>query len=102
MFLLPLVFLGLLVGVLSTILPLYTIDVSWAFLLLVVLSTGLILVYVVLSYSSFSKYSVVGSFRIMCQYLAFGLVFDVILATFLHVYHFQAASMASLQLHALL
>jgi len=66
------------------------------------LSSLLIFVYFLLSYSSFSKYSIIGSFRIMVQYLAFGLVFDVILAIFLYVYSFLAFSVFGLYLFSVL
>jgi NADH:ubiquinone oxidoreductase subunit H len=96
MFVGPLVFLLLLLATFSLICPLYILDVSWAFLMLIVLSSVLALVYFTLSYSSFSKYSMVGAFRIFTQYLAFGLLFDVILAIVLYVYCFTAGSLFSL------
>jgi len=101
MFVGPLFFLLLLVGTFSLICPLYILDVSWAFIMLIVLSSLLALVYFTLSYSSFSKYSMVGAFRIFSQYLAFGLIFDVILAIVLYVYGFTAGSLFSLSALAL-
>lgn len=92
----PLVFLFVLLMIFSLVLPLYLLDVLFSYFVFVLASSLLVFVYFLLSYSSFSKYSIIGSFRIITQFLAFGLVFDVILTLFLYLYHHAALSLSSL------
>jgi len=98
MFLGPLIFLLLLLITFSIIMPLFIIDVFFIYFIIILLSSLLVFVYFLLAYSSFSKYSIIGSFRIVVQYLAFGLIFDVILAIYLWVYSFMSFSLVSIHL----
>jgi NADH:ubiquinone oxidoreductase subunit H len=92
----PIVFLLVLLLLFSLIMPLYLLDVYFSFFVFVLASSVLVFVYFLLSYSSFSKYSIIGSFRIVVQFLAFGLVFDIILAIFSYIYSHSIFSLSSL------
>jgi len=92
----PIVFLFLLAILFSLIMPLYLLDVYFSFFVFVLASSVLVFVYFLLSYSSFSKYSIIGSFRIVVQFLAFGLVFDILLAIFSYLYSHAVFSVSSL------
>jgi len=99
----PLVFLLVLLLLFSLIMPLYLLDVYFSFFVFVLASSVLVFVYFLLSYSSFSKYSIIGSFRIVVQFLAFGLVFDILLAIFAFLYNhatFSVSSLYSLSLYS--
>jgi len=96
MFSLPLLFLLVLLLLFSLIMPLYLMDVYFSFFVFVLASSLLIFIYFLLSYSSFSKYSIIGSFRIVIQFLAFGLVFDIILAIFSYLYSASIFSVSSI------
>lgn len=96
MFLGPLIFLSILLLFFSFLLPMFVIDVFSVYFLIILLSSLLVFVYFLLSYASFSKYSIIGSFRIVTQYLSFGLIFDVLLSIFLYVSSFLSFSLFSL------
>lgn len=98
MFLGPLIFLLLLLSFFSLIVPLFIIDIFYMYFLIILLSSLLIFVYYLLAYSSFSKYSIIGSYRIVIQFLAFGLVFDCILAILMYVFSFLSFNLLSLYL----
>jgi len=96
MFLGPLIFLLLLLLMFSMIVPLFIIDIFYIYFLLFVLSSILIFVYFLLSYASFSKYSIIGSFRIIIQFLSFGLIFDCVLCLFLYIFSFLSLNLVGL------
>jgi len=96
MFSLPLLFLFVLLCLYSISMPLYLLDVYFNFFMFVLASSVLVFVYFLLSYSSFSKYSIIGSFRIITQFLAFGLVFDIILAVFSYLYSHSIFSLSGI------
>jgi NADH:ubiquinone oxidoreductase subunit H len=96
MFSLPLLFLFVLLCLYSISMPLYLLDVYFNFFMFVLASSVLVFVYFLLSYSSFSKYSIIGSFRIITQFLAFGLVFDIILAVFSYHYSHSIFSLSGI------
>jgi len=96
MFSLPPLFLFVLLVLFSLIMPLYLLDVYFNFFMFVLASSLLIAIYFLLSYASFSKYSIIGSFRIVVQFLAFGLVFDILLAMFSYLYSHAIFSLSGL------
>jgi hypothetical protein len=93
---LPFLFLIFLLILFSFGFPLFILDSFYLFLLLFIFSTLLILIMSFLSSSSFSKYSFIGSLRIINQFISFSLIFDLIIIIFTFSYSFIIFSFISL------
>lgn len=98
MLFLPFIFLSFLLIIFSFGFPLFIIDSIYLFIILFIFSTLLILLMSFLSSSSFSKYSFIGSLRIINQFISFSLIFDLILIIFFFSYSLLSYSFISLLL----
>ena len=96
MLLLPFLFLIFLLILFSLSFPLFILDSYSLILLLFIFSSLLILIMSFLSSSSLSKYSFIGSLRIINQFISFSLIFDLILIFFIYSYSFLSFSFISL------
>ena len=76
--------------------PNFIIDIYYG-IILILLLTGISLLFIYFSvFSSFSKYSILGSIRIISQFISFELMFTTILLILILSYNFNDLSIASM------